>query len=130
MDQAQPFITISVYRRNNDVLQVEARHDPRQVHYVLTCRYSNGTNCTEAFHSGVLLYERLRSLGQKLSCDGWTMLPRERRAMNRLAVPVCSTCSTNGEVRVFARTDADVYFGCATCGAMWAVPKPGVPLPR
>jgi hypothetical protein len=132
MQDAQPqaLITISVYRRNNETFQIETRHaviDPR---CLLTCRHADGTSHTETFDNSERLYDRLRSLGQKLSCEGWSFMPRERRGVNRLLVPLCSACSSSEAVEVLARTGADVHFGCATCGALWRVPKPGVLRPR
>jgi phosphoglycolate phosphatase-like HAD superfamily hydrolase len=132
MQDAQPQapITISVYRRHNEIVQIETRHAAIDPRYFLTCRHADGTSQTETFDNSERLYDRLRSLGQKLSCEGWMLLPRERRGVNRLSVPLCSACSSSEAVEVLARTDADVYFGCATCGAMWRVPKPGVSFPR
>jgi hypothetical protein len=131
MQEAPPqaLTTISVYRREEELVWIETRQAAVDPCYFLTCRHPDGTTQTETFDNSEQLYERLRSLRQKLSWEGWIPLPRERRELNRLSVPLCSPCGSSEAVRVLARTDADVHFGCATCGALWSVPKPGARLP-
>lgn len=48
----------------------------------------------------------------------------DRRRPERLPAPVCSYCSTDAYVRSIRRTADEVYFVCAGCEAMFAVPRP------
>ena len=48
----------------------------------------------------------------------------DRRAIDRLATPVCEYCATNTHVRSMRRTPQEVYFVCLACDAMWALPRP------
>jgi hypothetical protein len=48
----------------------------------------------------------------------------DRRSAERLAAPMCSYCSTDAYVRSIRRTADEVYFACAACEAMWALPRP------
>jgi hypothetical protein len=128
--QTHGLITLSVYRRNSEIVQIETRHAAIDPGYLLICRHADGTIDTETFDTSVRFYDRIRSLVRTLSSEGWILMPRERRGVNRLSVPLCSACSSSEGVEVLARTDADVRFGCARCGALWRVPKPGGLLPR
>jgi hypothetical protein len=47
----------------------------------------------------------------------------DRRAADRLAIPVCEYCSTDLHVRSTRRTPDEVYFVCLACDAMWALPR-------
>lgn len=118
-------MTVSLYRRHHETVRIETRHAALDSNYFLTCCHTDGTSHVETFNTDERLYDRLRSLGQQLSCDGWILLPQERRSGNRLPIPLCSACGSTEAVEVLARTDVIVYFGCATCGATWCVPKPG-----
>jgi hypothetical protein len=48
----------------------------------------------------------------------------DRRADDRLPPPICAYCSTDSLVRSVRRTADEVYFACAGCDAMWAMPRP------
>lgn len=48
----------------------------------------------------------------------------DRRAADRLPIPSCSYCATDAYVRSVRRTAEEVYFTCAACDAMWALPRP------
>jgi hypothetical protein len=48
----------------------------------------------------------------------------DRRAIDRLAKPVCEYCGTDTHVRSTRRTPHEVYFVCLACDAMWALPRP------
>ena len=48
----------------------------------------------------------------------------DRRADDRLPPPICAYCSTDSLVRSVRRTADEVYFACAGCEAMWAIPRP------
>ena len=47
----------------------------------------------------------------------------DRRAIDRLAIPVCEYCATDTHVRSTRRTPQEVYFVCLACDAMWALPR-------
>jgi hypothetical protein len=48
----------------------------------------------------------------------------DRRAIDRLAAPVCEYCATDTHVRSTRRTPREIYFACLACDAMWALPRP------
>lgn len=48
----------------------------------------------------------------------------DRRSGVRLPSPTCAYCSTDAYVRSIRRTADEVYFVCAGCEAMWALPRP------
>jgi hypothetical protein len=48
----------------------------------------------------------------------------DRRAIDRLATPVCEYCATDTHVRSARQTPHEVYFVCLACDAMWALPRP------
>jgi hypothetical protein len=48
----------------------------------------------------------------------------DRRAPDRLVAPTCEYCGTDAHVQPARRTANEVYFVCAVCEAMWALPRP------
>ena len=46
----------------------------------------------------------------------------ERRGDDRLRVPTCAYCATDVHVRAIRRTPDEIFFSCAGCDAMWALP--------
>lgn len=48
----------------------------------------------------------------------------DNRREDRLTLPSCETCRTNGHVRAISRTDYAVYFRCAKCTQIFSRPKP------
>jgi hypothetical protein len=47
----------------------------------------------------------------------------DRRSADRVPMPICNYCSTDAYVRSVRRTADEVYFACAACEAMWALPR-------
>ena len=48
----------------------------------------------------------------------------DRRGPDRLAAPTCEYCGTDAHVQPARRTASEIYFVCAVCDAMWALPRP------
>jgi len=49
---------------------------------------------------------------------------RDRRALNRLHVPMCQRCESRDDVEVHLRSNDAVYFMCLRCGASFGLNKP------
>lgn len=48
----------------------------------------------------------------------------DRRGADRLAPPTCEYCGTDAHVQPVRRTASEIYFVCASCDAMWVLPRP------
>jgi len=48
----------------------------------------------------------------------------ERRAVDRILLPLCPTCHSRENVRSRSRSDYAVYFECSRCGEQIALSKP------